>query len=107
MYTVEYFVDADGNAVLDTWLRQLAEKEASARVTTRIRRLKRGAFGDCKPLKEGVWELRIDYGPGYRLYYSMVGKTIILLLCGGDKRKQTADIERAVTYLKDYKRRQG
>jgi putative addiction module killer protein len=107
VYTVEYFVDADGNAVLDTWLRQLADKEASARVTTRIGRLKRGAFGDCKPLREGVWELRIDYGPGYRLYYSMTGKTIILLLCGGDKRKQNADIERAVTYLKDYKRRHG
>ncbi len=105
MYTVEYFVDADGNAILDTWLRQLADKGASARVITRIRRLGRGAFGDCKPLKEGVWELRIDYGPGYRLYYSMVGKTIILLLCGGDKRKQNADIERAVAYLKDYKRR--
>jgi len=54
-----------------------------------------------------VWELRIDYGPGYRLYYSMTGKRIILLLCGGGKRRQNADIERAVTYLKDYKRRQG
>jgi putative addiction module killer protein len=107
MYTVEYFVDADGNAVLDTWLRRLADKQAGARILTRIGRLRRGAFGDCKPLKEGVWELRIDYGPGYRLYYSMTGKTIILLLCGGDKRKQSADIERAVTYLKDYKRRKG
>lgn len=105
MYTVEYFVDADGNAVLDTWRRQLADKQAIARILTRIDRLERGAFGNCKPLKEGVWELRIDYGPGYRLYYSMTGKTIILLLCGGDKRKQNADIERAVTYLKAYKRR--
>lgn len=105
MYTVEYFTDTDGNAVLDTWRRQLPDKQASARIATRIERLKRGAFGDCKPLQEGVWELRIDYGPGYRLYYSMVGKTIVLLLCGGDKRKQNADIERAVYYLKDYKRR--
>lgn len=105
MYTVEYFVDADGNAVVDTWRKQLADKQASMRIAMRIDRLERGAFGDCKPLGEGVWELRIDYGPGYRLYYSMTGKTIILLLCGGDKRKQNADIERAVTYLKDYRRR--
>ncbi len=107
MYTVEYFVDADGNAVLDDWRKQLADKQASMRIAMRIDRLERGVFGDSKPLKEGVWELRIDYGPGYRLYYSMVGKTIILLLCGGDKRKQNADIDRAVTYLKDYKRRNG
>ena len=105
MFTVEYFTEADGNIVFDEWLDHLSDKQAIARITTRIERLKRGAFGDCKSLQEGVWELRIDYGPGYRLYYSMVGKTIILLLCGGDKRKQNADIERAVTYLKDYKRR--
>lgn len=107
MYTVAYFVDTGGNAVVDTWRRQLPDKRASARIATRIDRLELGAFGDCKPLREGVWELRIDYGPGYRLYYSMMDKTIILLLCGGNKRKQKADIERAVTYLKDYKRRQG
>ncbi len=104
MYTVEYFVDADGNAVVDIWLRKLADKQASIRIATRIDRLERGVFGDCKPLRDGIWELRIDYGPGYRLYYSMTGKTIILLLCGGDKRRQSADIERAVAFLKDYKR---
>jgi putative addiction module killer protein len=48
-----------------------------------------GNFGDCKPLRDGVWELRIDYGPGYRVYYAMVGRTCVLLLCGGDKRKQS------------------
>lgn len=105
MYTVESYVDADGNAVFDTWRRELRDKQAIARITSRIDRLNRGIFGDCKPLQEGVWELRIDYGPGYRIYYSMVGKTVILLLCGGDKRKQNADIRRAINYLKDYKRR--
>lgn len=105
MFTVEYFTDVDGNIIFDEWLDHLSDRQAIARITTRIERLKRGAFGDCKPLQEGVWELRIDYGAGYRLYYSMVGKTIVLLLCGGDKRKQNADIERAVNYLKDYKRR--
>ncbi len=104
MFTVEYFIDSAGHAVVDAWLDELADMRAISRIATRIERLERGAFGDCKPLREGVWELRIDCGPGYRVYYSVVGKTIVLLLCGGDKRKQAADIERAVSYLKDYKR---
>jgi putative addiction module killer protein len=53
----------------------------------------------------GVWELRIDYGPGYRVYYAMVGQTCVLLLCGGDKRKQASDIAKAIEYLRDYKQR--
>lgn len=105
MFTVEYFVNDDGNIVFDKWLDQLSDKQAVARIAIRIERIKRGSFGDCKPLQDGVWEMRIDYGPGYRIYYSMIGKTIVLLLCGGDKRKQNADIEKAVYYLKNYKRR--
>lgn len=105
MYAIEYFVDTSGNIIFDNWLNQLRDKQAIARILTRIDRLGRGAFGDCKPLHDSVWELRIDYGPGYRVYYSQIGRTIILLLCGGDKRTQKADIERAVAYAKDYKRR--
>jgi len=67
--------------------------------------LERGGFGDCKPLQDGVWELRIDHGPGYRVYYSLIGKKIVLLLCGGDKRTQQRDIMQAITYLEDYKKR--
>jgi putative addiction module killer protein len=107
MFTIEYFVDSSGRIIFDEWLDRIADRHALARIATRIESLKLGAFGDCKPLREGVWELRIDYGAGYRLYYSMVGKTIVLLLCGGDKQKQHADIERAVNYLKDYKRRKA
>ena len=107
MYSVIYYTDTEGDVVLADWLSHLPDKQAAARVTTRIERLQRGAFGDCKPLREGVWELRIDYGPGYRVYYSMVGRTLILLLCGGDKRKQNTDIERAIIYLKEYHRRQA
>jgi putative addiction module killer protein len=62
-----------------------------------------GNFGDCKPLRQGLSELRIDSGPGYRVYYAMIGRESVLLLCGGDKRKQSADIDRALEYLKDYK----
>jgi putative addiction module killer protein len=71
----------------------------------RIDRLALGNFGDCKPLREGVSELRIDWGPGYRLYYSMLGQTCVLLLFGGDKRKQSSDISRAIANLRDYKER--
>ncbi len=71
----------------------------------RIDRLSAGNFGDCKSLRGGLFELRIDWGPGYRVYYGLVGKACVLLLCGGDKRKQASDIKRALEYLKDYRER--
>lgn len=64
-----------------------------------------GNFGDCKPLSDGVWELRIDYGPGYRVYYARAGEKLLLLLAGGDKRKQQADIDTAIGYWKSWNRR--
>jgi len=106
MYSLEYYIDANGKAVLNEWRRHLPDKRASARIASRLERLQHGSFGDCKPIDEGVWELRIDCGPGYRIYYSIIGKTVVLLLCGGDKRKQNSDIERAIVYLRDYKRRE-
>ena len=81
--------------------------QAYVRISRRIMLLERGGFGDCKPLRDGVWELRIDYGAGYRVYYGMTGKEIVLLLCGGDKRTQSRDIEKAIAYFEDYKLRTG
>ena len=78
---------------------------AQARVVTHINRLALGNFGDCKRLRQGLCELRIDWGPGYRVYYAMLGRLCVLLLCGGDKRKQSLDIDRALEYLKDYNER--
>ena len=89
----------------EEWLDSLRDAKAEGRIAARIARLAVGNFGDCKPLTEGVWELRIDWGPGYRVYYAMSGRTCVLLLCGGDKRRQPADIDRAVEYWKDYQRR--
>jgi putative addiction module killer protein len=86
---------------------ELADTRAQANVAIRINRLAAGNFGDCKRLRVGLCELRIDWGPGYRVYYAMLGRGCVLLLCGGDKRKQSSDIERAFEYLKDYKERAG
>jgi putative addiction module killer protein len=71
----------------------------------RIDRLSAGNFGDCKALRGGLFELRIDWGPSYRVYYAQVGRTCVLLLCGGDKSKQASDIKRALEYIKDYRER--
>lgn len=90
---------------ITNWLNNLRDKQARARIEMRFSRLAAGNFGGCKTLRDGVSELRIDWGAGYRVYYGMVGKTIVLLLCGGDKRTQEADIQRAVDYFKDFKRR--
>ena len=71
----------------------------------RIDRLSLGNFGDCRALRGGLSELRIDWGPGYRVYYALVGRACVLLLCGGNKRKQSSDIKRALEYLNDYRER--
>ena len=105
MYEIRHYLTAAGRNVFEEWLDSLRDAKAEARIAARITRLAVGNFGDCKPLGAGVWELRIDWGPGYRVYYAMSGRTCLLLLSGGDKRKQTADINRAVEYWNDYQRR--
>jgi len=105
MYQVLDYLTADGHDPFKEWLASLADRQARARVTVRVQRMAAGNFGDCKPLADGVWELRIDYGPGYRVYYARSGKELVLLLIGGDKRKQQADIDTALTYWKDWNRR--
>ena len=64
-----------------------------------------GNFGDCKPIAEGVWELRIDWGPGYRVYFALAGKHLVLLLVGGDKRTQQSDIAAAMAHWHDWQQR--
>jgi putative addiction module killer protein len=105
MIEVRRYVTADGRDVVGEWLSGMNDLRARAKIAVRIDRLSAGNFGDSKPLRQGLNELRIDEGPGYRLYYAMVGRTCVLLLCGGDKRRQSADINRALAYLNDYKER--
>jgi putative addiction module killer protein len=83
------------------WLGKLKDINAVARIQVRIRRLSLGNPGDVKPVGEGISELRIDYGPGYRLYYHKRGQTLVLLLCGGDKTTQSADIAKAKALAKE------
>ena len=83
----------------------LRDNRTKAKIVARIDRLSLGNFGDCKALGNGLFELRIDWGPGYRVYYALVGQACVLLLCGGDKRKQASDIRRALEYLQDYRER--
>ena len=87
------------------WLEGLRDSHAKARIYTRIDRLENGNPGDVKPVGEGVSEMRIDYGPGYRVYYKATGKEIIILLCGGDKSTQEQDIAKAKIIAEQYEKR--
>jgi putative addiction module killer protein len=82
--------------VFGAWFAGLRDREARARITVRIRRLSLGNPGDVKPVGSGVSEMRIDYGPGYRVYFVRRGNTVVVLLCGGDKGSQDRDITRAL-----------
>lgn len=102
---IVHYRDEAGIDVFARWIAGLRDTRAAARIAARVERLAEGLLGDCKPLREGVWELRVDGGPGYRIYYAHAGRHIILLLCGGDKRKQSADIQRAVSHWRHWQQR--
>ena len=96
----------DGREPFSEWLNGLRDKVAQARIRVRLRQVQAGNFGDCEPVGEGVIELRVHVGAGYRVYCGRHGKTVVLLLCGGDKGSQTADIKRAKELWSEWKRRQ-
>ena len=105
MFEVLDYLRPDGKDPYMEWLAGLADKRARASILVRVQRMAAGNFGDCKPLQDGVWELRIDLGPGYRVYYAQAGKRLILLLAGGDKRKQQATIDTAKMHWNDWQQR--
>lgn len=88
-------------AVFEAWIDGLKDMRAVARIEVRLRRLSLGHLGDAKSLGDGVSEMRIDYGPGYRLYFTRRGERIVILLCGGDKKRQSGDIARAKQMAKE------
>jgi putative addiction module killer protein len=85
------------------WLDNLADEKAKARILVRLISAERGNFGDCAPVGGGISEMRVHFGPGYRLYFTRRGKVVYLLLCGGDKSTQKPDIKRAKTMLASLK----
>ena len=87
-------------AIFDKWLKSLRDLQAKERIFARIRRLREGNPGDVKPVGGGVSEMRIKYGPGYRLYFMQRGSTLVILLCGGDKSSQVQDIAKALALAK-------
>lgn len=106
MYRIEHYLTVDEQKdVYDDWLRRLRDAQAKVAVIRRVTRVEQGNFGDHKFCRDGVWELRIDAGPGYRVYYGLAGHRLVLLLCGGDKRTQDADTARAVAYWQDWQQR--
>ena len=99
------YITEDGDNPFHRWLKSLKDRSVRARIRVRLNRLRLGNFGDCKPVGKGVNELRIDYGPGYRVYYGKSKTTFVILLCDGSKKSQSKDIQLAQAYWVDYKRR--
>ena len=102
---VRHYVTASGADPYQEWLDKLKDLRGRVAIQRRIDRLTAGNFGDHEFCQEGVWELSVHFGPGYRVYYAQEGKTVTLLLCGGSKRTQPADITEAVRYWRDSQRR--
>lgn len=92
------------SATFDTWFRGLRDARAKARIATRLDRVADGNFGDVKPVGHGISELRIDYGPGYRVYFIQRGSVLVVVLAGGDKRTQHSDIQTARRIASDWER---
>lgn len=92
------YQDGNGRKPYAEWQNSFSDKKTKARILVRVNRMAAGNFGDCKALRDRVQELKIDIGPGYRVYLSRQGAQMVLLLCGGDKDDQSRDIERAIAY---------
>ncbi|WP_279627316.1 type II toxin-antitoxin system RelE/ParE family toxin [Trichlorobacter thiogenes] len=104
---IEYYQTSEGKAPFKEWLETLRDVTGRAKIRVRLDRARLGNLGDHKQLAAGLWEMRIDCGPGYRVYFTREGGgRLVLLLIGGDKNTQKRDIARAAGYLEEYQRRQ-
>ncbi len=105
VWEVETYKNPDGASPFDEWLDNLKDKRSRSRLLSRLERLSSGNLGDYKFIAEGVSELRLQFGPGYRVYFARSGQQLILLLCGGDKGSQAEDIADAIGYWQEYRSR--
>ena len=97
----------NGREPFTEWFHAIQNTRTQTRIRGRLDRLEKGNFGDCASVGGGVFELRLHFGPGYRIYFGEMDRTIVLLLCGGDKSTQTRDIQRAKTYWLEHKEKHG
>ena len=104
-YTLLVYTTTQGKQPLSVWLQRLKDRYGQKTIIRRLLRLREGLMGDTKSVGDGIYELRIDSGPGYRVYYALSGTEIIVLLVGGDKSSQRSDIRIAKQYLADYQAR--
>jgi len=102
---VRYYITKAGKAPCEEWILNLRDQQGRSAILARIRRFGLGNPGKWRPVGQGVSELKIDVGPGYRVYFGEDGKTLVILLCGGDKKSQKKDIKVAHTYWTDYRSR--
>jgi putative addiction module killer protein len=102
---IEEYLDENGKGPFREWLLSLKDIKARARIRMRVNRLRLGNFGDCRFLGNGVYELKIDFGPGYRIYLGRESDVTLILLCGGHKKNQRKDIVKAKKLWQDYVRR--
>jgi putative addiction module killer protein len=100
---VKTYKDEHGNEPFIDWLESVKDKTTQVRIRSRLIRIEQGNFGDHRSIGEGIYELRLHFGAGYRVYYGLLGDEIVLLLAGGDKNTQKQDIQRAKYYWYDYK----
>ena len=104
---IRHYLTPKGVDPFQVWLGGLKDLKGRIAILRRVDRMAAGNFGDHKLVSDGVWELRIDIGPGYRVYFSKPDKTVVLLLCGGSKRSQAADIKKAIGYWKEFQKRES
>lgn len=100
---IQRYVTPEGKIPFDEWFFSLRESKTQTIIDKRLDRVSLGNLGDHRSVGEGVFELRIDYGPGYRIYFGQIGSTIVLLLCGGDKSTQAQDIRKSIEYWTNYR----
>lgn len=100
--TIQIYSAITGKQPIILWLESLKDNKIRYRIKERLDRIALGNMGDCKSVQKGVFELRLDFGPGYRIYYGEENNDVIILLCGGDKSSQKQDIKKAIRYWEDY-----
>jgi putative addiction module killer protein len=104
---IRRYITPDGRNPFAEWLSSLRDLNAVVKIEQRLDRVRLGNLGNSKSVGEGVCELKIDFGPGYRVYFGQFGSTIVLVLCGGDKSSQEQDIRKAKEYWKEYEEREN